>query len=248
MLGAFFDDSGTHANSEVVVMGGLIGNEFEWEAFATHWQETLDSPFEGAPKLPHFHLAECRSKNGLFRNWTQAQCDLVTKRFRDVIMNSSLVTIGVAINKRAWDKLVTADLNEELGKPIELCFVKCIEYALFLARTQEQPQQLFTLLDKGTAPDLKPLSTLYTHGPNYPDVQNVSFAPVNEVIGLQGADMVAYETYKYAIEWFKFGRDAQGSPHFQAFRFHHRSMGLVFDTAQIAEMVERARPPSNRQG
>ena len=33
MLKAYFDDSGTDANSRVVVLGGLVGSVVQWEAF-----------------------------------------------------------------------------------------------------------------------------------------------------------------------------------------------------------------------
>lgn len=33
MLHAYFDDSGTHAGSQVVRMGGLIGDAAQWHTF-----------------------------------------------------------------------------------------------------------------------------------------------------------------------------------------------------------------------
>ena len=37
MLGAFFDDSGTHDGSPVVAMGGLLGTDEQWRTFEERW-------------------------------------------------------------------------------------------------------------------------------------------------------------------------------------------------------------------
>ena len=37
LIRAYFDDSGTHANSDVVVLGGLLGSVDQWTQFETAW-------------------------------------------------------------------------------------------------------------------------------------------------------------------------------------------------------------------
>src|SRR5712691_8860552 len=41
MLGAFLDDSGTHATSTVTTIGGLLGTEVQWEVFVHAWPSRL---------------------------------------------------------------------------------------------------------------------------------------------------------------------------------------------------------------
>ena len=41
MLGAFFDDSGTHSTSPVVVIGGLLGTAEQWDDFVPAWNALL---------------------------------------------------------------------------------------------------------------------------------------------------------------------------------------------------------------
>ena len=81
MLGAFFDDSGTHDGSPVMAMGGLLGTDRQWDFFAPKWEEVLKAPVPGRPPLSQFHLFPCRRKRGEFIDYNQAERDLVTKRF-----------------------------------------------------------------------------------------------------------------------------------------------------------------------
>jgi hypothetical protein len=57
MLCTYFDDSGTHANSSVVVIGGLIGTTEQWKIFNRGWAALLDMPRPGKPSLKLFHLS-----------------------------------------------------------------------------------------------------------------------------------------------------------------------------------------------
>ena|ERR1700757_1451487 len=81
MLGAFFDDSGTHAGSPVVVMGGLLGTAPQWNHFAENWTALLKAPYPYKPPLPHFHLTHCRNGLGEFANYSLAERGHLNYRF-----------------------------------------------------------------------------------------------------------------------------------------------------------------------
>lgn len=44
MLRAYFDDSGTHEDSAVVLMAGVFGTEWEMRSLESGWQKHLDRP------------------------------------------------------------------------------------------------------------------------------------------------------------------------------------------------------------
>jgi hypothetical protein len=67
ILRAYFDDSGTHTNSEVTVMGGLIGTVEQWERFERHWAAKLERPLEGEPPLKMVHLHACNARTVEFQ-------------------------------------------------------------------------------------------------------------------------------------------------------------------------------------
>ncbi len=39
LVGAFFDDSGTHDGSPVLALGGVLGTGEQWDAFEKAWQK-----------------------------------------------------------------------------------------------------------------------------------------------------------------------------------------------------------------
>jgi hypothetical protein len=50
-----------------------------------------------------------------------------------------------------------------------------------------------------------------------PEIERVGFMPVKSTVGLQGADMIAYETYLYGIECLRNPDNPVANPHFQEY-------------------------------
>jgi hypothetical protein len=74
MLSAYFEDSGTHRNSQIVVTGGLIGAETNWSRFETAWKAKLADPLDGRkPPLREFHMAPCMLREGEFQGYSEAE-------------------------------------------------------------------------------------------------------------------------------------------------------------------------------
>jgi len=74
-----------------------------------------------------------------------------------------------------------------------------------------------------------------------PEIGDIGFAAVSEVIALQAGDMIATETFQFGQQWLIDREDPIANPHFEAFRFRDLSVGLIFDRDAITEMVERVK-------
>jgi hypothetical protein len=70
----------------------------------------------------------------------------------------------------------------------------------------------------------------------HPEIEGFAFAPVPKVVALQGADMIATETYQYNLKWLKDRENApaNANAHFRDYLKRELSAGIVFDREQIA--------------
>jgi hypothetical protein len=242
VLGAFFDDSGTDPSQPVVAIGGLLGTEEQWDAFAAAWSELLERPLPGKPPLTQFHLTHCRAGYEEFQDYRSAERDHITYLFRQVILRTGLVTLAAAVNRIAWNELVVGDVAAKLGTPEELCFYKCVEMVINTVRFLKPGENVFMLFDQGTKARLDWWTKAYmAQSEKYPEIVGMRFAPVSKVVALQGADLIATETYQFAQEWIKNRQNPNVNPHFKEFIWRELSSGLMFDREHIEEMVGRVR-------
>jgi hypothetical protein len=221
VLGAFFHDSGTHDDSSLVVIGGLLGTEEQWDTFQADWTARLANPLPDKPLLKQFHL---------------------TYLFRRIIVDTGLVTIAIAANRVAWDELVIGDARQQLGEPIEYCFAKCVEETINTIRFRKPGEQVSIFLDAATKPSLGVWADMFKMMTvHYPELAQFGFAPVEKVVALQGADMIATETYQYNLRWLVDRDAATPNPHFREFMKRELTIGRILDREHIEEIVSRFR-------
>jgi capsid portal protein len=127
LLRAYFDDSGTHAGSAVVVLGGLIGTDSEWESFDAAWRAQLAVPLPDKPRLKKFHLSSCVAAEDEFRHYKPVEREAVVGAFRDIIIHSGLASTASAVDRVAWDELVTGPVRRLLGAALQPCFLNCLD-------------------------------------------------------------------------------------------------------------------------
>ena len=238
LLSAFFDDSGTHASSPVVTLGGLLGTADQWEAFQAAWIALLKSPIPGKPPLKEFHLSHCRAARGEFRDYSLVERDYLTKLFRKIILDLGLVTIAAAVDNVAWTELIVGEIKSELGSPEEYCFVKCVDTVVNTIRSRKPGREVVIVFDQGTRKRLEGWAQFYlSQKERYPEIIDFGFGKVSDTIALQGADMMALETNQFGREWIKDRDNPVSNPHFADFRSRDLSTGLIVDRGQIKKLI-----------
>lgn len=245
VLAAYFDDSGTHAGAPVVAIGGLLGTAEQWREFENRWSQLLANPLPSKPPLSMFHLSACRARDDEFRDYNLAERDRITYLFRQVILDLGLVTIAQAVNQTIWSELIVGQFAEQLGNPLEFCFVKCVDLVMSTIRLRKPGQKVAIIFDRATRNTLGELASFYlSQDDKYPEIAGIGFGKVSETLPLQGADMIATETYQYAQEWIRNRENPIPNPHFRDYIYRELSSGFILDRSGIEEILERMRSGS----
>ncbi|HEV2098915.1 MAG TPA: hypothetical protein VGR45_08300 [Stellaceae bacterium] len=238
MLRAYFDDSGTHRDSEIVTVGGLIGTVAQWEEFERRWGALLACPLPGKPRLKMFHLSPCNAKDGEFTGYSDAECDAVTHDFRQILIETKLISTASAIDKKAWDELVIGAHREWLGDALDVCVENSLSEAFKIAGAHPEGNMIAAVFDRGIwTPRLKQVTEGYTYQMGSPRIVSVNFLSVEDALPLQGADISATENYWHAIKVMRNGIGAQPRAHMQHYLNNMFAEGFMIDRARIVEML-----------
>lgn len=137
VLTAYFDDSGTHNASKVVLIGGLLGSDAQWLAYEQEWQARLDAPLPGKPPLKRFHMYDCEHGEKEFQTWNRAERDNLIYELRQIIIRNKLFGYASALSRPDWDELITGTLRTFLGdaerNAVTNAILRTLEHAKTLA-------------------------------------------------------------------------------------------------------------------
>ena len=151
MLIGYFDDSGTHTNSEIVVMAGFVGTREQWQQFKKAWSDKLSEPLPGKPPLKRFHMVNCVQRDREFSDYTEAERDAVIHDFRQIILDAKLIGNVTAVDRVAWDEIMVGPLRMLHGDAEWYCLNSCMGFAdiLVVSPYNMQVNLLRTRLPEG---------------------------------------------------------------------------------------------------
>lgn len=208
MIRAYFDDSGTHSSSGVVVVAGIIGTEPEIDTLDALWAEHLAAPLCGmkAP-LRRFHMVECEQSKGEFSGWKRTETDYFCHQLREAIIKSRVSGYGFACVREEWDRLIQGEYRTVFGDPEGWAVRACMNSAInWASNSTFDPQMAFVFDDRPDRErEIRAVFDIFKRLPRSPELVGISFLNSHKVRPLQAADMVAWEFYSHAERILRHG-------------------------------------------
>ena len=195
MLYAYLDEGGTHAQSPVVTICGLVAPATLWSAFEPDWQEKL-----GNLRVPYFHAAPCEAGDKPYKHLSRPLRESLFAGVATVIAKHKPIVINVAVKRAEWDaakargetpfadpyhqvfefamqQLAQWSLSEMDGEPMALMFAKHPQY-------QKQGERIFMLYSRSSWGNV---------------FEPLAFGNPESIIPLQAADLIVYEKTKREV-------------------------------------------------
>jgi hypothetical protein len=191
MLSAYFDESGTHQDSPVCVVAGLVASPKQWMRFTPAWQKILDD-FD----IPEFHMKHFAHSVGPFRGWDQDR--------RDKLMRRLIPLIQRVASYRVWTAIVMEDYRgvfEDDDHLFSLCAFGCASRLKWLARQRGDHfyiPYMFEHGGTGSSRAFQSFNNLLARGrADFYRMGPLSVGERRKSLPLQAADLHAYEVFKY---------------------------------------------------
>jgi hypothetical protein len=242
MLEFYFDDSGTHGGSKVVVWGGVVGHQQFMDELEVAWKSQLSHPCDGKPPINAFHSSHLAAGKGEFEGYSPAEKDLTRNNFRKIIVDAGLTVLSFGISADDWANIVTGRARLILGSAERLIFGQAVLVSCRAAKKENLP--LSFQFDKGR--DTPELHSIIKPALEVAEIEgnavSYGFSPVAQNTGLQAADLVAHETYQFFVKYI-FDEGTSPGPHLaQLFRDAHDAKAAWIGKEQIQNMVDELAP------
>jgi hypothetical protein len=216
MISAYFDDSGTHDESKVVLVAGIFGTEARMENLDRNWKQHLAAPLDGRKEaIKRFHAYDCDQSTGEFTRWTRTETDYFRHQLRTVIIESEVAAYGLACSRRDYDKIIKGNIRSVLGTPEGFCINQCFVRSLAWVQRNTFDPQMKYVFDNRPAGVQRYAGTVYDAFAQWvdppPRLAGYSFLSSFKIRPLQAADLVAWELNRYAHDILKHGLSVKAS-------------------------------------
>jgi hypothetical protein len=217
MLAAYFDESGTHDDSDAVTVGGFVASRERWEAFEAEWKAFLQRE-----SIKRFHRVdlECFQKEFHRDNgWDEERRDRIVSEAQAIIGEHVRIGFVHSVIKSHYDEVVTDEsVRWKLGRHYytfcaQACMRKLANWAAgtshneainyFFEDGAKGGGELYQLMSKITKKKEARAAFRY---------RGLSFVPKWDetidgvlfpgVVQLQSADLLAYEGFKLMENWY----------------------------------------------
>lgn len=196
----YFDESGTHADSEIAVVAGFVSNVTEWTKFSERWQSTL-----GEFGIEYFHMSEFENRQGRFANLgNETRKDLLQK-LMEITQDHTFWSVSCTVIKQDVSKLLNKATRHVLGDVYGLAAMSC--WSHLGAVLKENDAYMDCSMESGAYGSgmLKEIFDDESDNPEWHEenrIVSLSFQDKRDFPPLQASDILAYEVYKQSLRQF----------------------------------------------
>lgn len=131
VYGAFVDDSGSHAQSPMMVLVGLVAKHEAWKEFSDEWYAALiaDKPLKSFKGHIYFKAADAQQRKHCFEGFTKEEVDQKINLLTDITLKYIDYGTVAAILWKHFREVVQAQIVKPKGRlikfaehPYDLCF------------------------------------------------------------------------------------------------------------------------------
>jgi Protein of unknown function (DUF3800) len=191
MVNAYFDESGTHANSPVVCVAGYLYEAEQALRLDDEWREILQQF-----GLTHFHAVDCAHRVGEFAAISKRDRDELSARLVGAIRRR--MTIGIAVSLSDTDFGAVDVGNWHFDGAYPLCALWALAGVVAWADKRQYSGKISYFFEKGHRHQAKTQGAIdmlheRPSGDRYLRFHSATFVGKKDLRPLQSADMLAYE-------------------------------------------------------
>jgi hypothetical protein len=194
-LHAYFDESGTHADSEVVTVAGYISTAEQWELFGEAWRSEM-----AAYGLEFFHMTDFANRAGAYKDWTEQERRDRLARLIRIINQHAIASVGIAIPLRAFNQIFPKNAKRFVGGAYGLAAAACFLHVANILSPNYPSARIayvFEIGARGSGEVKKVFDWNYKDREQRPKLKLLSIKfEGKEFTPLQAADILAYELYR----------------------------------------------------
>src|SRR6266849_3215573 len=197
---AFFDESGTHLDSTVVVVGGYVASEDQWFMFRQEWEDMLHR--EGIPAIHRVSLENFRGNFARENGWDETRRVRLLEVAQAIIRRWTVAGVGAAVIRRDFDDAMPGVIKRAFGGPYGWLVHDCIVGIGHWANDNKREDLILYAFEDG-ADGRRQVEAMFEslrNDPTFRDLCRIGgwcFPTKAEAVELQAADFLAYEVYKH---------------------------------------------------
>jgi len=183
------------------VVAGFLADEKTWERVERRWSNK-----NKRTKVRRFHASHLNAKTWEFEGWSDSEKIRYSKGLLAILKDQKrkLHAVSCGLLADEYRSLINEEGRKKVGHPYLVCFKTCVT---MIAKEMERfpPEDQFAVVFERNDQELEAVKLFYEikDDPQFAYRSRLATcvpASVEEIVGLQPADFIAYETFRLLHE------------------------------------------------